>query len=75
MRDHFQDVAFETVIPRTIRFGEAPSHGRTILEHDPSGPGAAAYRALAIEFLERQKKGLSFVNAATGEGESQPDES
>ncbi len=75
VRDHFQDVAFETVIPRTIRFGEAPSHGRTILEHDPSGPGAAAYRALAIEFLDRQKKGLSFVNAATGEGESQPDES
>ena len=75
VRDHFQDVAFQTVIPRTIRFGEAPSHGRTILEHDPSGAGAAAYRALAIEFLDRQKKGLSFVNAATGEGESQPDES
>jgi chromosome partitioning protein len=75
VRDHFQDVAFETVIPRTIRFGEAPSHGRTILEHDPSGSGAAAYRALAIEFLDRQKKGLSFVNAATGKDESQPDES
>lgn len=61
-RDHFQEVVFKTVIPRTVRFGEAPSHGRTILEHDPAGPGAAAYRALAAEFLERQKNGLTFVN-------------
>jgi len=63
VREHFQEVAFETLIPRTVRFGEAPSHGRTILEHDPAGPGAAAYRALAEEFLARQKQGLSFVNA------------
>ena len=68
VRDHFQEVAFQTVIPRTIRFGEAPSHGRTILEHDPFGAGAAAYRALAVEFLERQDKGLSFVSAANEEG-------
>jgi chromosome partitioning protein len=67
VRDHFQEVAFQTVIPRTIRFGEAPSHGRTILEHDPSGAGTAAYRALAVEFLERQTKGLSFVSAARDE--------
>jgi len=65
VRDHFQEVAFDTLIPRTVRFGEAPSHGRTIFEHDPLGPGAAAYRALAEEFLERQKKGLSFVNSET----------
>ena len=71
VRNHFQEVVFETVIPRTIRFGEAPSHGRTILEHDPSGAGAAAYRALAVEFLERQRKGLSFVNPAMGEATPQ----
>jgi chromosome partitioning protein len=62
VRQHFQEVAFETVIPRTVRFGEAPSHGRTILEHEPSGTGAAAYRALAAEFLERQKRGMAFVS-------------
>ena len=62
VRNHFQEVAFETVIPRTVRFGEAPSHCRTILEHDPSGPGSEAYRALAGEFLERQKRGLSFIS-------------
>ena len=62
VRSHFQEVAFQTVIPRTVRFGEAPSHGRTILEHDPAGSGAEAYRALAGEFLERQKKGMAFVS-------------
>lgn len=62
VRAHFQEVAFQTLIPRTVRFGEAPSHGRTILEHDPDGAGAEAYRALAAEFLERQKKGMSFVS-------------
>jgi chromosome partitioning protein len=70
VRDHFQEVTFQTVIPRTIRFGEAPSHGRTILEHDPSGAGAAAYRALAVEFLDRQVKGLSFVSGTNDEGAS-----
>ena len=74
VRDHFQEVAFQTVIPRTIRFGEAPSHGRTILEHDPFGAGAAAYRALALEFLERQGKGLSFVSAANEEVTGRTDE-
>jgi chromosome partitioning protein len=74
VRDHFQEVAFQTVIPRTIRFGEAPSHGRTILEHDPSGAGAAAYRALAVEFLDRQNKGLSFVSAANEQRAARTDE-
>jgi len=63
VRNHFQDVVFETMIPRTVRFGEAPSHGRTIFEHDPNGAGAAAYTALAEEFLRRQKDSISFVNA------------
>lgn len=62
VRAHFQEVAFQTLIPRTVRFGEAPSHGRTILEHDSGGSGAEAYRALAVEFLDRQKKGMSFVS-------------
>ncbi len=62
VRNHFQEVAYTTVIPRTVRFGEAPSHGLTILEHDPLGAGAQAYRALAKEFLERQKSGLTFIN-------------
>lgn len=63
VKSHFQEVVYETLIPRTVRFAEAPSHGRTIFEHDPDGPGAASYLALADELLQRQKRGVSFVNA------------
>lgn len=63
VRDHFQEVLYRTVIPRTVRLSEAPSFGRTIFEHDPRGAGAEAYGKLAQEFLERQNAGLSFVNA------------
>jgi len=51
----FPEQIYKTVVPRTIRIGESPSHGRTIFEHDPSGPGATAYGALADEFLARHK--------------------
>ncbi len=61
VREHFQEVVFDSVIPRSIRFGEAPSFGRTIFEHDPAGPGAAAYLALGQEFLERQKANIRFI--------------
>lgn len=61
VKSHFEDVVYETIIPRSVRLSEAPSFSRTILEHDPRGPGALAYRALAKEFLERQERGLSFV--------------
>jgi chromosome partitioning protein len=63
VRNHFQEVVYNTVIPRTVRFAEAPSHGHTIFEHDPNGIGSVAYRRLAKEFLDRQKKGITFVNA------------
>jgi chromosome partitioning protein len=49
----FPDQIYRTMIPRTIRIGEAPSHGRTIFEHDPNGLGAQAYGAMADEFLTR----------------------
>ncbi|MBE2181101.1 MAG: ParA family protein [Chthoniobacterales bacterium] len=63
VRDHFQEVLYDAVIPRSVRLSEAPSFGRTILEHDPGGPGARAYRQLAAEFLKRNEANLSFVNA------------
>jgi len=49
----FPDQLYETVIPRTVRLGEAPSHGRTIFEHDPNGMGSQSYHAAAEEFLAR----------------------
>ena len=43
----------DTLIPRNVRLSEAPSHGKSVLEFDPTCRGAAAYRALAKELLER----------------------
>jgi chromosome partitioning protein len=63
VRDHFEEVLYDTVIPRTVRLSEAPSFGRTIFEHDPRGSGAEAYDRLAGEFLKRHEANLSFVNA------------
>jgi len=54
VRKHFGEIVFTTMIPRTIRLGEAPSFGKVITEYDPHGTGATAYRALAAEFASRQ---------------------
>lgn len=51
--NYFPEQLYESVIPRTIRIGEAPSHGKTIFEHDGNGIGANAYRKAAEEFLIR----------------------
>lgn len=50
---HFPKEKFDTLIPRNIRLSEAPSYGRTILEHDPRSPGALAYKQLAEEVIAR----------------------
>ena len=48
---HFPDKVFETVIPRTVRLAEAPSHGLPISAYDPSSFGAVAYKTFAHELL------------------------
>jgi chromosome partitioning protein len=53
VREHFAERVYETVIPRSIRLSEAPSFGKSILEYDPNGAAALAYRALAREFIRR----------------------
>lgn len=52
--NYFPEQMYATMIPRTIRIGEAPSHGKSIFEHDPTGLGALAYGNLADEFLKRR---------------------
>jgi chromosome partitioning protein len=53
VREYFGDVAFNTVIPRSVRLSEAPSYGEPIQAFDPMSRGAIAYRHLGREFLER----------------------
>jgi chromosome partitioning protein len=53
VQTHFGDVIFKTVVPRTVRLSEAPSHGKTIIEYEPSGLGSTAYNTLADELLAR----------------------
>jgi chromosome partitioning protein len=50
---------FDTVIPRNVRLGEAPSHGRSIVEYDARSQGAVAYLALAAELLRRHGVAVS----------------
>jgi len=53
VRDYFDDIAFKTVIPRSVRLSEAPSYGEPIEAFDPMSRGAIAYRQLGREFLQR----------------------
>jgi chromosome partitioning protein len=53
VREHFNELVFETVIPRTTRLAEAPSFGKPIIYYDKYSVGAAAYEVLAQDLLER----------------------
>ena len=53
VRRSYPHEVLQTLIPRNVRISEAPSHGKSVLEYDPTCRGALAYRALAKELLER----------------------
>ena len=53
VRTHLGAVVFDTVVPRSVRLAEAPSHGRPIARYAPDSRGATAYRALATELEAR----------------------
>jgi len=55
IRQHFGDKVFETVIPRNIRLGEAPSFGKPVLSYDIKSKGAEAYLSLGRELLKRRE--------------------
>jgi chromosome partitioning protein len=56
LRDFFGSEVFSTVIPRSIRLAEAPSHGKPILMYDPRSRGAESYIKLAKEILENEHR-------------------
>ena len=53
IREHFPQLVFDTVIPRNVRIGEAPSFGLPVIHHDPHCAGADAYFELAREVAAR----------------------
>jgi chromosome partitioning protein len=53
IREHFPELVFDTVIPRNVRVGEAPSFGKPVIHHDPHCAGADAYFELAKEVAAR----------------------
>ena len=58
---HFPDKVFQSVIPRSVRLSESPSHGLSVIEYDGKSSGAEAYKQLAAEVLAR-------VGLANGHG-------
>lgn len=56
VRENLPDKIYNAVIPRSVRVAEAPSFGKTIMEHDPYGSASLAYQAAAKEFIARHRR-------------------
>jgi chromosome partitioning protein len=53
VKTHFAEKVYQTVIPRNVRLGEAPSFGKPIILYDIRSRGSEAYVNLAREFIQR----------------------
>jgi chromosome partitioning protein len=53
VRRHFGELVFRTVVPRSVRVAEAPSHGLPVTAYDRRSAGADAYWKVAVELVER----------------------
>jgi len=53
VRRNFPGYVFDAIIPRNVDLAEAPGHGKTILQFNPSSQGALAYKQLAEEVIKR----------------------
>ena len=66
VRTHFKEKVFGTIIPRSVKLSESPSHGKPIQLYDSRSRGAEMYRLLAQEVIHRsgfvQKGGLVLIN-------------
>lgn len=55
-KKHFNDLVFESIIPRNVRISEAPSFGQPISVYAKQSAGADAYRKLAKEVIANEFK-------------------
>ena len=54
-RETLGELVYETIIPRNVRVSEAPSYAQSVIDYDPASKGSLAYRALAKEFVARDR--------------------
>ncbi len=64
VRRHLGDAVFQSIVPRSVRLSEAPSHGLPIALYRPESKGAEAYRALAGELRSRRDPGSARLAGA-----------
>jgi chromosome partitioning protein len=53
VRAHFPGEVLQTMVPRSVRISEAPSHGQTVMTYDPNSSGALSYLEAASEMADR----------------------
>ncbi len=58
VKKFFQNKVYNTVIPRNVRLGEAPSYGLPIIKYDEKCLGSATYMDLAREFIANEEGNL-----------------
>lgn len=56
IRRYFGEKVYDTVIPRNVRLGEAPSFGKPVILYDIKSRGSEAYLQLAREFILREER-------------------
>ena len=56
LKEHFKGMVFNTIIQRSIRLSEAPSHGKPIILYDVVSNGTSNYMNLAKEVLEKNEQ-------------------
>jgi chromosome partitioning protein len=66
VRGYLGQAVYDTVIPRSVRLAEAPSHGRPVVRYSPESRGAQAYHQLAREFVERRAASTTENAALAG---------
>ncbi len=55
-RSYFGSKVYEAVVPRNVRLGEAPSHGKPVILYDILSPGAVSYMKLAGEIISHERE-------------------
>ena len=67
-RRHLDGAVYRTIIPRSVRLSEAPSHGLPIALYRPDSKGAEAYKRLADEFRARRSGRATSLSTGTYAG-------